>query len=318
MTKLSDMVAYRAHLRELRSGLQEPHVHQLLAPALHMISHNEIQFPKLTRDLTQRYQALEQDFVLFRDTYDAVLTRLQSDIDELEKVYLTQSYELYDQGMVHDTVDHILGRRFSLSEDSEQIILGRLRLQTDWHRSGLIIRPGLESWIDHMVDCDPLYLVDHDHALLAPSMERFKDPYRRRLRPYIVTDSADSDMMAALPDQQMGLVLAYNFFHYKPLEIIKAYLKEIFQKLLPGGVLAMTFNDCDQPGAVELTERFYMCYATHGMIATLAESIGYEHHFRCEISAATTWLELRRPGSKPSLKGGQALAKIMHRHRRRK
>lgn len=318
MTKLSDMVAYRAHLRALRSDLEADHAHRLLAPALQMVSDHDIQFPKLTRDLALHYQTVDQDFAVFRATYDAVLDQLQIQIDELEKAYLVQSYELYDQGMVNDTVDHILGRRFSLSPESEQMILGRLRLQTDWHSAGMIIRPGLESWIDHMVDCDPLYLVDHDHELLAPSLDRFKDPYRRRLRCYIVKDSADSVMMSALPDQQMGLILAYNFFHYKPLEIIKAYLREIFHKLVPGGVLAMTFNDCDQPGAVELTEKFYMCYATGSTIAALAESMGYELHYRCEINAATTWLELRRPGSRTSLKGGQALVKVVHRHGRRK
>jgi len=316
--KLSDLVNYRMHLRKLRSELRPDHGHMFFAPLVQMVQSSTIQFPELTQALGARYDQVEQSLADLREAFDAVLSALQRDIDSMEKIYITQSYDLYDGGFAHESVEHILSRHIAVTEDMEKVVLGRLRSQSDWHRAAMIMRPGTESWIDHMVDFDPLYLVDHHTDLLSPSITRFRETYSRRLRPYVITDSMESPMLEALPDGQLGMVLAYNFFHQKPLELIRAYLRELFQKLLPGGVLAMTFNDCDRPGAVELTEKFFACYTTAGMITTLAESMGYQEHWRCELDSATTWLELKKPGSKPSLKGGQALAKIMHATRKRR
>jgi predicted methyltransferase len=40
-----------------------------------------------------------------------------------------------------------------------------------------------------------------------------------------------------LPDAQFGLVFAYNYFNFRPFEMMKKYFAEIYQKLKPGGML---------------------------------------------------------------------------------
>jgi SAM-dependent methyltransferase len=107
------------------------------------------------------------------------------------------------------------------------------------------------------------------------------------------------------------LVFAYNFFNFRPFEVLRQYLTEIYQKLRPGGILIMTFNDCDRAKAVMLVEQHYCCYTPGYLVRELAQSLGYEIAFAWTDQGPSTWLELRKPGERPGLRGGQALAKIL-------
>ena len=117
--------------------------------------------------------------------------------------------------------------------------------------------------------------------------------------------------MPTLPQGQFGFVLAYNFFNYKPLELIKRYMTEIYSKLRNGGILAFTFNNCDLAGGVANAERCFMCYTPGGLIRSLAESIGYEIHQYRQLDSANQWLEIRKPGKLTSLRGGQTLVTVL-------
>ncbi len=91
---------------------------------------------------------------------------------------------------------------------------------------------------------------------------------------------------------------------------MRGYLGEIYAKLRPGGVLAFTFNDADRRGAVDLAERNMNCYTPGRLVTGICENLGFKIEQKHIISAAATWIELRKPGIKPSLRGGQALAEL--------
>ena len=95
------------------------------------------------------------------------------------------------------------------------------------------------------------------------------------------------------------------------MEIVTQYLTEIYQKLAPGGTLIMTFNNCDRVAGLKLVEQNYSCYTPGQAISQWAEDIGYDTIFQYDIDAAVTWIELQRPGQLTSVRGGQALAKII-------
>jgi SAM-dependent methyltransferase len=162
-----------------------------------------------------------------------------------------------------------------------------------------------------MVAYDPLYLVDLSHDYLTPAMNKFNEQYQNRLRPYVVREELDQEILSKIPDNQFGMCLAYNYFNFRPFEILKKYLAEIYQKLKPGGILAFTFNDCDRPSAVMLVENYYGCYTPGYLVQELAISMGYEIVYSWNDPGPVTWLELKKPGELTSLKGGQTLAKIV-------
>ena len=73
----------------------------------------------------------------------------------------------------------------------------------------------------------------------------------------------------------------------------------------------MTFNDCDRDKAVMLVERRYCCYTPGKLLIQLAKTLGYEVLFQWHDNGPSTWLELKRPGTLATLRGGQTLAKIL-------
>ena len=309
--KISVLAAYREVLEQLRSDRLSQTMAREMDPILHLLATHSIQLPsalenlQLTRDQTQR------EIHSFDQQVQALLDDLLGKIQGLEPAYLARSYQLYEEGLKYDSTDYVLNRRFAIDDDVRTYIQSRVQAHSDYHHSGMIIRPGLEDWIQHMVACDPLYVVDTNHDLFGPTKQKFNPLYQSRLRYYAIKESDRESMLEHLPDTQFGFVLAYNFFHYKPFEIMRAYLREIYQKLRPGGMLGMTFNDCDRRGAVELAERMMNCYTPGRMVVAVLEAEGFVIVQNYRLDAATNWLEARKPGKAISLRGGQTLAKIV-------
>jgi hypothetical protein len=263
---------------------------------------------QLEKDREQIYTALQS----FRSHVANTRQDVQQLIEGMQPEYFAESYRLHDQEMLHDTDQDILEREVSLPLDVYNYVVSRIAVHSDWRHAGMVIRPGRGEWLNNMVGCDPLYLIDIRSSLLDPCMAQFPPEYQRRLRRYAFKEKvADGRVLRNLPDGQFGICVAMNFFQFKPLELIKVYLIELYSKLRPGGILALTFNDCDRANGVALVEQHFMCYTPGSMLLTLAESLGFEISQLYRLDGANTWVELRKPGTLTSIKGGQTLAKIV-------
>jgi hypothetical protein len=128
-----------------------------------------------------------------------------------------------------------------------------------------------------------------------------------------VINETDEHILAALPNDQFGLIFAYNYFNFRPMELITRYLVEMYKKMRPGGMVIMTINDCDRAHNVELAEQKFMCYTPGRAIVQAAESAGFDIVYQHTGLGDLSWLELQRPGQISSLRGGQTLAKIVAR-----
>lgn len=309
--KISELAHYRELLESLRPKSSDLTVRSELDDVIDTVQRQPNQMIQHLANLQTARDKAVSALDQFDQEITTMLDTLLAQIQALEPQYLAQSYQWYERAHVRDTVEYVLDRRFSLRDETRDYIQSRIQAHSDYHHAGLIIRPGLEDWIEHMVACDPLYVVDTSHDLFQPAKQRFNPLYQNRLRYYAINESSDQPMLDCLPDQQIGFCLAYNFFHYKPFEIMRAYLREIYQKLRPGGVLAMTYNDCDRKGAVELAERSFTCYTPGRMVLAICESVGFRIEQNYRVDAAVNWVEMRRPGQITSLRGGQTLAKIV-------
>jgi SAM-dependent methyltransferase len=169
----------------------------------------------------------------------------------------------------------------------------------------------LENFIQTMVGNDPLYLVDESRYLLEPALNHWNDTYKNRLREYHIEETFDQPILDKLPDSQFGVCLVYNYLNYRPYELIQKYLKEVYEKLRPGGVLIMTFNDCDYHNAMQLVEQNITCYTPGTLVKGYANFLGFEEIFEYRDTSPSVWIELKKPGTITSIRGGQALAKIL-------
>jgi hypothetical protein len=318
--KLSELVAYRTHLSQFDVGEIQYTAQHKLASVLHSVKSSVIQPRAFTQTLQEDRERIVDAFGHFNSTVVELIRELDCMIEVAEKTQYSEGSRLYTEEMQRygklDAVtnrqvnQHILDRRMPMTTDVQQMISNRLKGYVDWKYPGLIIRPGVESFVKDLVGLDPLYLVDYSEELLAPAYKLFPEEYQRRLRMYYQDPTGDH-VLDFLPSNQFGLCLAFNFFEFTPIEVVEQYLKSIFKKLRPGGVLAMTFNDCDRAHCVALVEKNFCFYTPGQRVKAIARSIGYRQMFEWTDTGNLTWLELRKPGGLASNRGGQTLAKIM-------
>ena len=318
--KLSELVAYRTHLSQFDVEEIQYTAQHRLSSVLYSVKSSVIQPRTYTQTLQEDQERIVDAFGHFNSTVTQLIRELDCMIEVAEKTQYLESSRLYTEKMqrygklddpTNQRVDqHILDRRMPMTADVQQMISNRIKGYVDWKYSGLIIRPGVESFVKDLVGLDPLYLVDYSKELLAPAYKLFPEEYQRRLRMHY-QDPTSNHVLDFLPSNQFGLCLAFNFFEFTPLEVIEQYLKSIFKKLRPGGMLAMTFNDCDRAHCVALVEKNFCFYTPGRRVKDIARSIGYRQMFEWTDAGNLTWLELRKPGELKSIRGGQTLAKII-------
>lgn len=319
--KLSELIAFRNRLEELSVSEAEQAANYKLDILMHTVNYpHEQSMVQLTQPFTA---TLESDFKKIHAAFDnfsvsieRVKKNVRDQIVEQEKHWFQESYRLFEEAELCEKTDQILygrkvtGEKSERTLESEDTLRARLSNCADWRWPGMIIRPGLEDFVEKMVGCDPLYIIDRDHDLLRPCLDRFPRLYQNRLRSYTTNDWSEEPILGKIPNDQFGVCLAYNVFNFRPLEIIRRYLEEIYTKLRPGGVLLMTYNDCDRAHAVILVEQFCASYTPGYLIRNLAQNIGFNLTHTWSDGGPSVWLELTKPGQLTSKRGGQALAKI--------
>lgn len=319
--KLSELVAYRNHLSGVDVNTIQYTAQHKLEEIVYNVQNSVIQPRAFTQTLQEDQTRVITAFDHFSSTLVELISELDSMIETAEKTQYAESTRLYNEavaryGRLDESTNkkvnqQILDRRMPMTADVQQMISNRIKSYVDWKYPGLIIRPGVETFISDLVALDPLYLVDYSTELLQPALSTFPEEYQRRLRVY-EQDPCSSNVLDALPDNQFGMCLAFNFFEFTPLEVVEQYLQNIFNKLRPGGILAMTFNDCDRAHCVALVEKNFCFYTPGNRVKAIAKSIGYRQMFSWTDMGNLTWLELRKPGELESIRGGQTLAKIVN------
>jgi hypothetical protein len=278
-----------------------------------VITEGANQYSSTDQDIAKTYNEIHNSIAKFSAQVESLKEELRSEIVQREQQHLIDSLHVYREEMIHDTVDVILNRRMRIDNDDDLMLRTHLKNLTDWRLPGMILRPGLENYIEDMVPMDPLYVVDHDPELMRPAVSKFTPEYQRRLRKYVIDDRADGPVLDQLPDNQFGAIFAYHYFNHKPIEIICKFLTEFYQKLRPGGSVIMTYNNCDLAHGVIRAERAWMLYTPKRLIEAHAVELGFELITAHDGAGDVSWLELRKPGDIVSLRGGQTLAKILAR-----
>lgn len=309
--KLSELVNYKNELDTLSTSSIARTVDKELEKITHTVEIQNTQIANFSTVLQHGRAQVANSLDAFEQDLHNLKVEVKELISQTEKPWFQESYRLYEQEMIHETTEYTLNRRPEISADIDKFYRTRIVRYNAWTYPTMIIRPGLETYINELVASDPLYLVDEKYDLLKPALEKFNEQYQQRLRPYTVNERTNDMILDKLPNGQFGFVFAYNFFNFRPFEVLKRYFTEIYQKLRPGGVLALTFNDCDRAKAVMLVEQHCCCYTPGYLVRELAQSLGFEIIFSWNDDGPSTWLELKKPGTFESLRGGQALAKIL-------
>lgn len=309
---LSEIVDYRNLIDTLLTNLECEAAIRHLDGVKAAVTGHTLQLGRYDKRLDEELKTVQAGVTNFRQIMIQLRDHLAQEIVDREGDLFSQSKRIYEEEMCFETPRYILDRRLAIDSESNILLRSRLRNCADWRVPGMIIRPGRETFIEDLVPLDPLYVVDQHQDLLAPSVQQFTPAYQRRLRQYVINDYTNRDnIMSQLPDRQFGLIFAYNYFNYKPIDIVHNYLVEINKKLRPGGVFLMTYNNCDRAQGVGLAERRFMAYTPRRLVLKHAWELDLELTHEHDGEGNLSWLEFTKAGTITSLRGGQALAKIL-------
>lgn len=307
--KLSELVNLRNMLDDLSVTTVQESTNFDLEKITYLVNTNSEVMGNQLLATNQEFQNLQQAFNNFDQQFKNVKIHLTKLIDEQQAFWFQESYRIYEK-LVNEDHDYVMNC-LRPSINPETVLRSRLRNYADWRYPAMIIRPGVEDFITEMVGYDPLYMVDLNRHFLGKAPHLFGELYQNRLRPYIIEETLDQEILKSIPNGQFGMCFVYNFFNHRTLEHIKQYLAEIYEKLRPGGVLIMTYNDCDRVPGVRLVEQGLACYTPGILVNQLAQNIGYTQFHTWHDGEPKTFLEMRRPGVLESNRGGQSLAKII-------
>jgi SAM-dependent methyltransferase len=307
--KLSELIAYRESLDKLSyqstHGVEFLDLLQISMTTLHGCP---VPLGSLANDLQNSFSAVSSTISDFEQKISNIKQFVSAEILSRSNHYFAKSYTNYES-TEKEPLANILTRELRIDNQDEDQLRQRIRINSDWKHPGVLLRPSLSTFVDEMVDLDPLYLVDVHHDLLIPCIEAQNAAYRPRLR-RIEASRNSSPHLAMLPKNQIGFIFAWNFFNYVPLEVQREYFKEIWEILKPGGRCLFTYNDCDRSLPVILAEHNFASFTPRWAVENTMITLGFEVTHVYQGNYHLNWMEIKKPGNLNSLRGGQALATI--------
>lgn len=308
--KLSEFVRLR-NLLDLQSN--DPtvdHAIDHLRGVVDAVSRHPVQIDNWSLMLNSDLANFVNSYNKLLSSHQALKEHLDTKINNRQTELLQDSLRLYHTEIIYEQPDFILQRTLKTSVHSSEDLRTLIRNLGDWRMPGMIIRPGLETFIEDMVPLDPLYVVDTHPDLIRPAMDKFTPQYQRRLRPYCINDFTSPQPLHELPDNQFALIFVYNFLNYRPIDVIQRYVADFEKKLRPGGHVIFTYNDCDYHQNVVGAEQGFMCYTPGTWISNICENVNLKVHQKTVPSYDLSWIHAVKPGTLESMRASQTVAKI--------
>mgnify|MGYP003346585637 CR=1 FL=1 len=152
--KLSELVAYKTALSKLNTREAYRSVELELGRVTHLVDSNPIKLGNFNQELENNYRFICNNIDVFEQKLNDLKQQIQTQIEVAEKPWFQESYRLYDEEMRNDSAEYILNRRPILNTTDEDTLKTRIQNYSDWRFPGMIIRPGLETFIQ---DCSEAY-----------------------------------------------------------------------------------------------------------------------------------------------------------------
>lgn len=310
--KLSELRGYLIGLREIDTNEMSTSLKNQISEIQTTLDILKIDYNGSRSRITSHFDNIFEQLRKVENELNDFMDRLENDLRGKDQHYIDKSQAIYESGK-NDKADYVLERARTNTMMRDQAafeyFIDRMKPYIDWRFPGLHVRPGNGLITDWMKGCDPLYLVDHDTDFFKDVEQEFNPAYQNRLRYYTCEDSVP-DPFQQLPKEQFGVIIIYDFFNYKTLDVVERYLRSSWDLLQGGGTVMFTFNNGDTNQGLVRTENNYACHQPARMLVDILNNIGFEILFQCDEYPDVSWMEIRKPGVLTTLRGGQSLAEI--------
>jgi hypothetical protein len=213
-----------------------------------------------------------------------------------------------------DKLSQLKNKDLLFHEDTTKLLINAITIKISNQYACCQLAPGYGNITKHLVHGTPLYIVEEDNEASVVNTDFFNQIMTNRIAWYEMND-ADEEILAVLPQEQIGCFVVIDYFNFKSEDIIEKYLKSIYNCLRPGGTVIFTFNNCDYPNAIDKVDEMYYCYTTGTQMKKICSSIGFEIQKLTaigydELDNGISWLEIKKPGELNTIRSAQGLAEI--------
>jgi hypothetical protein len=317
MMELKDLITYNNLIENIDTAGIEDGIHKSLTQFNNDLNIQDINFDKLKESMFEKQQNILENLSGLQNDLNKFKLEMKQYISTFEQPYHIMSEEIYKKSQLNVHIRHSIAKNNNLlyNHDIRGKFFGCIKKYVSYTESCLQIAPVLGDMTDELVALDPLYLADNNIDMFNEvKINKLWNPiYQKRLRYYLIDDE-EEDPLHQLPKNQIGLIVAVDWFNFKPMRIIEKYLASMMSVLRPGGVAVFTFNNCNYPKAVDKVNEMQYCYTNGNTLREFCKSIGYNvlssYNGEPDITLSTSWLEIQKPGSRTSIRGGQNLGAI--------
>tara|TARA_R110002074_G_scaffold93965_2_gene205295 strand:- start:624 stop:1589 length:966 start_codon:yes stop_codon:yes gene_type:complete len=315
--KLQDIVRYRAMVDSIDMDTIRRDINNTLSSVCNDLAINNFDTESLKdRMLHSQLKVLNnlEDMALDLNTFKEEINK---HVKQIENPYYEKSKEIYKKRTLMSPMDklsQLKNKDLLFHEDTTKLLINAITIKISNQYACCQLAPGYGNITKHLVHGTPLYIVEEDNEASVVNTDFFNQIMTNRIAWYEMND-ADEEILAVLPQEQIGCFVVIDYFNFKSEDIIEKYLKSIYNCLRPGGTVIFTFNNCDYPNAIDKVDEMYYCYTTGTQMKKICSSIGFEIQKLTaigydELDNGISWLEIKKPGELNTIRSAQGLAEI--------
>ena len=327
MMNLKELITYRTILEKI-NGIDGKAIERSIFDELNAVNRrinsSYVDILNIKETMYNKQQTILENLTGMYDDLNRLLEEVDKQIILQEDQYHSKSYKVREadwaktpESKEHERKFGELARRpsylpFGMLEPKERFI-GICKKFVDFKYPGLELGPVTGDIAQELVALDPLYLADNTIDRLQAMKKLWNRIFQKRVRYYELNDD-DNAPLDVFPHNQIGFIGSWNWFNYKPYDVIQRYLNSAHTVLRPGGTMIFTYNNCSYPEAVDKVDKMQYSYVNGNALKKYCKSLGFEitssFDGEKEIDWCLSWLEIKKPGKLTSLRGGQNLGAI--------
>lgn len=235
------------------------------------------------------------------------ILRVNTKIFCMESTYIELSDSMYEGNFKKDNYQTKSTIRL-LDPEYKEFLKGLLVKYIDFRYACMELGPLYPDVTDLLTGFDPIYLVDHDPAMLDHALTSFDEKYRHKLLTYT---SNIREEIVDLPKNSMGFILSINSLDRYNNTALESALRNFHNMLLPGGSIMFTMNNCDFPEGCREVENGRACYQVTKFMDQLLERLGYICIKFSVYNKNLTVVEAQKQGELPAVKMTSCIGQII-------
>ena len=315
--KLRNLVKYKQLVDSIDDIKIRRSINIKISTLLADLNTHEYDSANLKEEIEGCHLAVLKNLEELSDHLNSFKKQLNKTVETLEQPFYEKSKEIYKQRLndsIQAKIDRQVFNNVLHNNEFKTLLTNRINLYVSSQYAGLQLAPGNGELTNHLVACNPLYLMDESEDMFRHIRNWRQPAYQNRLRYYNI-DENQKDLLHELPANTLGLIVVVNWFNFRPIKIIKKYLQSMMKRLRPGGVIVFTYNNCDYPKAIDKVSELYYCYTTSKKVKDLCTQLGYNiiasyDRGYDELDMGISWLEIAKPGKRNTIKKSETMGLI--------